>query len=182
MSICQVSQNNAFSRYACINYHYTYPLTPLPHDRRHHRPFLHITHLSTKMLIGVLDDVSWEGEEDLEEGGRVVLRSYHVIWEVGDKFFEWRSPLIYMGGTFQSIYLCVLDLLLLFNLTVLSNKYPLSFHWCSDIDPIWVVRFQSAAFLLSITVCNTYHSHLLNSISAALTSCMGIIVLCWTVS
>ena len=43
--------------------------------------------------------------------------------------------LIYTGGPFQSIYLCVLYLFLLFHLPVLSNQSALSFHLCSDIDP-----------------------------------------------
>ena len=89
MSIFRVSQNNAFPLCACITSHYTDPLTPLPHDRRCHRPFLQIrqlTHIYAKMLIGVLGDASLEGEEDLKEGGGVVLRIHHIIWEVGDKF------------------------------------------------------------------------------------------------
>ena len=54
------------------------------------------------MLIGVLDDFSLEGEEDLEEdGGGGVLRSHHVVWEVGDKFREQLSALIHTGGRFR---------------------------------------------------------------------------------
>ena len=61
MSILQVSQNNAFSRYVCVTSRYIDPLTPLPHDRRQHRSFLQIrklTHIYAKILIGALDDVS----------------------------------------------------------------------------------------------------------------------------
>ena len=80
------------------------------------------------MLIGVLDDVSLEGDEDLKEGGGVFLRIHHVIVEVGDKFCKQRSALIYTGGPFQSIYLCVLYLLLLFHILDMSYQYSLSFH------------------------------------------------------
>ena len=92
MSICRVSQNNEFSQYACIPSQYSDPFTPLPYKCCRHGPFLHIrklTHLSAKMLIEVLDYVCRDGDEDLEEeGGGGVLRSHHVIWEVGDKFCE----------------------------------------------------------------------------------------------
>ena len=87
------------------------------------------------MLIGVLDDVSLDGEEDLEKGGGVVLRIHHVIREVGDKFCERRSTLIHTDRPFQRIYLCVIDLLLLFHFPVLSNQSELSFHRCSEIYP-----------------------------------------------
>ena len=153
MSILQVSQDNSFSRYACITSHFTDPINPLPHNLRRNRPFLQIrqlTHLSANMMIGVLDYFGWEGEEDLEEGGGGVFRSHHVIWEVGEKFRERRRAHINRGGPFQSIYLCVLDLLLLFHLPVLRNQSSLRFHWCSDIDPSWGVRVHSSAFFLFI--------------------------------
>ena len=163
MSICRVSQNNAFSRYACITSHYTDRLTPLPHDRRWHRPFLQIrqlAHISAKMLIGVLDDVSWEVEEDLEEGGGFVLRIHNVIWEVGNKFCKRRSALVYKGVPFQSIYLCVIDILLLFHLLVLSNQSALIFNWCIFIYPSWGFRVHYAALFLSVHVWHPYHSTL----------------------
>ena len=129
---------------------------PLPHNRRLHRPFFQIrqlTHIYVKILIGVLDDFFWEGEEDLEEqGGGEVLRSHHVIWEVGNKFWEQIRALIHMSDPFQSIYLCVLDLLLLFHLPVLRNQSALSLHWCIDIDHSWWVRVHSSALFLSIPV------------------------------
>ena len=159
-----MSQNNAFSPYACITYHYTDPLTPLPHDCCH-GPFIQIrklTHLSTKMMIWVLDGVSWEGDEDLEEGGGVVLRNHHVIWDVGDKFCERRSALIYTCGPFQIIYLCVLDLLLIFHIPVLSNQSAISFQLCSGIYPSWGVRVHSLAFFLSTPVWHPRHSPLPN--------------------
>ena len=150
------------------NIHASLPITHilsshLPHDRRHHRPFLLIrklTRLSTKILIGVLDFVSWEGDEDLDEGGGVFLRSHHAIWEVGNKFCERRRTLIYTGVPFQSIYLCVLDLLLLFHLLVLSNQSALRFHWCSDIDPSWGVRVYFSALFPSTPFWRPYHSPL----------------------
>ena len=163
MSILRVSSNNAFSRYACITSHYTDPLTPLLHDCRCHRPFLQIrklTHISAKILIGVLDDFGWEGKEDLEDRGGGVFRSHHVIWEVGKIFHERRRAQIHTGSPFQSIYLCVLDLLLLFHLPVLSNQSALRFHLCSDIDPRWGVRVHSSSFFLFIPVWNPYHSPL----------------------
>ena len=163
MSIRRVSQNNAFSRYTCITSHYIDHLTPLPHDCCRHRPFLQIrkiTHLSAKMLIGFLDDVSWEVEEDLEELGGFFLRSHHVIWEVGGNFHERGSALIYTSSPFQIIYLCVLGFLPLFFLPVLSNQYELSFHWYSDIYPSWLVRVYYPALFLSIPVWHTCHSPL----------------------
>ena len=93
MSILRVSPNNAFSQYSRITSRYPDTLTPLPHNRLRHRPFLQIgklTHLSSEMLILVLDVVGREGEEDLEEGDEGVFRSHDVIWEVGNKFREQR--------------------------------------------------------------------------------------------
>ena len=43
-------------------------------------------------------------------------------------FAKRRRALIYTGGPFQRIYLCVLDLLLLFHLPVLSNQSTLGFR------------------------------------------------------
>ena len=63
----------------------------------------------------------------MEEGVGVVLRNHHVIWDVGDKFCERRSALIYTGVPFQIIYLCVIDLLLIFHIPVLSNQSALRF-------------------------------------------------------
>ena len=61
-------------------------------------------------------------------GGLGLIRSHHVILEVGDKFSERLSALIRTDGPFQITYLCVLDLLLLFHLPVLRNKSSMSFH------------------------------------------------------
>ena len=96
----------------------------------------------------------------LEEGGGVVLISYHVIWEVGKTFRERRSALIYTGGPFHSIYLFVFDILLLFHLPVLINQSARSFHLCSDIDSIWGVRVHSYYFFLPTPVWYPYHSPL----------------------
>ena len=61
-------------------------------------------------------------------GGAGVLKSHHVIWEVGNNFRERLSALIQTGGSFQIIYPCVLDLLLLFHLPLLRNQSALIFH------------------------------------------------------
>ena len=63
-----------------------------------------------------------------EEGVVGVLKSHFVIWEVGNNFRERLSALIQTGGPFQSIYLFVLDILLLFHIPLLSNKSALVFH------------------------------------------------------
>ena len=165
VSILQVSHKNQFSRYTCIPSHYLDNFTPLPHDHRRHRPFSQIrqlTHISANTLIGFLDGVGWEGEEDLEEeGGGGVLRRHHVIWEVGDKFHGRLRALIHTGGPFQSVNLFVFDLLLLlFHLPVMRNKYALILHLWSDIYPSWGVRFHYDSFFISIPVWHHYHYNL----------------------
>ena len=113
------------------------------------------------MLIGFLDDIGWELEEDLEEGGGGVLRSHNFIREFGGrltKFREQLSALIHMGIPFQSIHLYNFDLILLFHLTVLRNRSATRFHWCSDIYPRLGVRVNYSAFFLSIPLWNPYHS------------------------
>ena len=68
------------------------------------------------MIIGVLDDVGREGEEDSEEEGGVegVFRTHRFIWEVEQRVFaKRRSALIHKGTPFRSIYLCVLNSILL---------------------------------------------------------------------
>ena len=58
--IHRVSQNYAFYRYAHITSHYKYPFTPLKQDFCLDCPFLlirKITHISTNMMIVVLDCV-----------------------------------------------------------------------------------------------------------------------------
>ena len=110
------------------------------------------------MLIAVLDYVSWEIDEELEEEvGEGVLRIHNLIWEVGDKLHEQLSALIHTSGPFHSIYLCVLVLILLFHLLLLRNQYALRLQWCSDIYPSWGVRVRYSVFLLSIHVWYPYH-------------------------
>ena len=164
VSIHWVSQNNVFSRYTCIASHCPYPFTPVTYDRRHHHPFpqtRQLNHLYVKILIGVLYGVGWELEDELEEEGGVgVLRIHCVIWEVCDKFRKRLSTLIHMGGPFQSTYLYVFDLLLLFHLPVLRNQSAPRFQWFSDIDPSLGVRVHYYSFFLSISVWYPYHSPL----------------------
>ena len=90
-------------------------------------------------------------------GGGGVFRSHDVIWEVGEKFRERCHAQIHTCSPFQSIYLWVLDLLLLFNIPVIRNHYALSFHRCSEIDPSWGARVHSSALFLSIPVWHPYH-------------------------
>ena len=106
------------------------------------------------------DRSPWWDEDLEEEGGGGVLMSHHVIWEVGEKFREGHNALIHAGGPFQSIYLCVFDLLLLLHIQVMSNQSALIFYWCSGIYPSWGARFNSSALFPSIPVWHPYHSPL----------------------
>ena len=103
----------------------------------------------------------FRGRGGLEGGGWSCPQnpSYH-LGRLAISFANDIAHWFIRGGPFQSIYLCVIDLILFFHLPVLSNRSVLSFYWCSDIDPSWGLRIYSAAFFLSIPVWCPYHSPL----------------------
>ena len=171
MSIFRLSQNNVFSWYSCIPSHYPDPITPLPHDCRRRHPFIQIrqlTHISANMLIGVLDNVGWEGEDDLEEegGGGVLDLARWFIWVALFRAFNF--------------------VLLIFYSSFIFRFWTINLHWDST-DAVTHIPAEESGFILLPSSSPSIFGIIniipfLISITSAFISWMGGVLLYWTVS